>query len=78
MTDAWTSPNHKAYIAVTVHFENKGVPVSMLLDIVEVARSHSGLNLAAAFAKILEDFGISDKVNSNNKSVNMLKTHRRP
>ena len=78
MTDAWTSPNHKAYIAITVHFENKGVPVSMLLDIVEVARSHSGLNLAAAFAKILEDFGISDKVNSNNKSVNMLKTHGRP
>ena len=34
----------------------------MLLDIIEVARSHSGLNLAAAFAKILDDFGISDKV----------------
>ena len=34
----------------------------MLLDIVEVAESHSGLNLAAAFAKILDDFGISDKV----------------
>lgn len=34
----------------------------MLLDIVEVAHSHSGLNLAAAFAKILDDFGISDKV----------------
>jgi len=49
-------------IAVTVHFEKDGVPVSMLLDIVEVARSHLGLNLAAAFAKILDDFGISDKV----------------
>ena len=60
--DAWTSPNHKAYVAVTVHFENKGTPVSMLLDIVELARSHSGVNLAAAFAKILEEFGISDKV----------------
>jgi len=34
----------------------------MLLDIVELARSHTGINLAAAFAKILEDFGISDKV----------------
>jgi hypothetical protein len=34
----------------------------MLLDIVEVAKSHSGINLAAAFAKILNDFGISDKV----------------
>src|SRR5882757_4068599 len=61
-TDAWTSPNHKAYVAVTVHFENKGVSVVMLLDIVEVARSHSGFNLAAAFAKILQDFRISDKV----------------
>ena len=61
-TDAWTSPNHKAYVAVTVHFEKDGVPISMLLNIVEVARSHSGLNLATAFAKILDDFGISDKV----------------
>jgi hypothetical protein len=34
----------------------------MLLDLIEVAKSHSGINLAAAFAKILEDFGISDKV----------------
>jgi hypothetical protein len=34
----------------------------MLLDIVEVAKSHSGLNLAAAFAKILEDFNVSNKV----------------
>jgi hypothetical protein len=49
-------------VAVTVHFENEGVPMAMLLDIVELARSHSGFNLAAAFAKILEDFGISDKV----------------
>ena len=52
-TDAWASPNHKAYVAVTMHFENEGVPVSMLLDIVEVTCSHSGFNLAQAFAKIL-------------------------
>ena len=61
-TDAWTSPNHKAYVAVTVHYQNSGVPISMLLDLVEVACSHSGFNLAKAFANILEDFGISDKV----------------
>ena len=60
-TDAWTSPNHKAF-AFTVHFAHKGAPVLMLLDLVEVAKSHSGVNLAAAFAKVLEDFGISDKV----------------
>lgn len=63
-TDAWTSPNSKAYIAVTVHLEQNGVPLCMLLDLVEVAKSHSGLNLATAFSSILEDFGISDKVNS--------------
>ena len=29
----------------------------ILLDLVDVAVSHSGLNLTAAFAKILDDFG---------------------
>ena len=61
-TDAWTSPNHKAFVAFTVHFAHEGTPLSMLLDLVEVAKSHSGINLAATFAKVLEDFGISDKV----------------
>jgi hypothetical protein len=54
-----------AFVAVTVHLEEKGVPISMLLDIVEVAHSHSGLNLAAAFANILDEFSISDKVGFN-------------
>lgn len=47
---------------MTVHFEKDGEPISMLLDLVEVARSHSGVNLAEVFAEILEDFKISDKV----------------
>ena len=34
----------------------------MLLDIVEVAKSHTGENLATALPKILKDFGISEKV----------------
>jgi hypothetical protein len=61
-TDAWTSPNHKAFIAVTVHLEIDGVPLCLLLDIVEVAKSHSGVNLAAAFAQVLNDFKIAHKV----------------
>jgi hypothetical protein len=61
-TDVWPSPNHKAYVAVTVHFERKGEPMCLLLDLVEVAKSHSGANLASAFAKILVDFGIEHKV----------------
>lgn len=61
-TDAWTSPNNKAYVAVTVHFEEKGIPVCLLLDVVEVAHSHTGVNLAIAFADILKDYEIEDKV----------------
>lgn len=60
--DAWTSPNNKAYVAVTVHFEENGEPMCLLLDIVQVAKSHTGFNLALAFAQILEEFGISKKV----------------
>ncbi len=47
---------------VTVHFKHNRYPILMLLNLVEVARSHSGVNLAEAFAKILEEFGIEDKV----------------
>jgi hypothetical protein len=61
-TDAWSSPNNRAFVAQTVHFEQNGIPTSFLLDIVEVSESHSGKTLATAFAKILEDFGISKKV----------------
>lgn len=60
--DAWTSPNDKALIALSVHFKLKGERVSMLLDIVEVAQSHSGENLAKAFSDILHEFGIENKV----------------
>jgi len=62
VTDPWTSPNHKAYTTITVHFEHEGVPISILLDLVEVTKSHSGANLAEAFAEVLEEFGIEDKV----------------
>ena len=64
-TDAWTSPNQRAYVAITVHLERNGEPISMLLDNVEVAKSHTGENLAAAFAKIMEDYTISEKVISS-------------
>ena len=62
-TDAWTSPNQRAYVAITVHLEHNGEPISMLLDIVEVAKSHTRENLATAFAKIMEDYTIFEKVN---------------
>ena len=66
-TDAWTSPNHKAYVAVTVHFQCNGKLMCMLLDLVEVATLHSGRNLAAAFTKILTYFGIEHNVSMMDK-----------
>ncbi|KAF8258464.1 hypothetical protein EI94DRAFT_1429440, partial [Lactarius quietus] len=48
-TNAWTSPNHKVYVAVTVHLEREGKALSMLLDVIEVPKSHSGRNLATTF-----------------------------
>ncbi|KAF8547340.1 hypothetical protein OG21DRAFT_1425029 [Imleria badia] len=38
MMDAWTSPNHCAFMAICIHLEKKGVPLTMLLDLVEVAK----------------------------------------
>jgi len=60
--DVWSSLNYKAFMAITMHFKNNGIPICMLLDIVKVAKSHLGANLGAAFAQILHDFGISEKV----------------
>ncbi|KIK92032.1 hypothetical protein PAXRUDRAFT_148193, partial [Paxillus rubicundulus Ve08.2h10] len=61
-TDAWMAPNHRAFIAFSVHLAHKGEALTMPLDIIEVARSHTGLEMATVFAKILEDFRLMDKV----------------
>jgi hypothetical protein len=61
-TDAWTSPNHRAFVAWMVHFEYEGVMMSFLLDIIEVPESHSGATLGKAFQTMLERFGLEKKV----------------
>jgi hypothetical protein len=35
-TDAWTSPNHRAFVAWTVHLHDTGNILSFLLDVIEV------------------------------------------
>jgi len=64
-TDAWTSPNHRAFVAWTVHLEHEGTMLAFLLDIVEVPESHTGVALAKAFQKMLEAFGLQNKVSSH-------------
>ncbi|TFY58886.1 hypothetical protein EVJ58_g6134 [Rhodofomes roseus] len=72
-TDAWTSPNQKAMVAFTVHFEHQGAPMTMILDVVEVAVSHSGLNLATAFSDMIHKLKLDTKmlgVTCDNASAN--------
>ena len=42
----------------------------MLLDLVEVTELHSGVTLVVAFTRVLEDFGISDKVSQYTIDLN--------
>ena len=65
-TDSWSSPNYKSYIAMTVHLECDGKPYSMLLNLVEVAESHTGVNLGITFVNVLRNFGIKKKVCNSN------------
>ncbi|KAG1849785.1 hypothetical protein C8R48DRAFT_750180 [Suillus tomentosus] len=37
-TDGWTSPNHRALVAILAHLEFKGEPLCLPLDIVEVSK----------------------------------------
>ncbi|KAF7799848.1 hypothetical protein EIP86_011090 [Pleurotus ostreatoroseus] len=63
-TDNWTSPNHRAYMALVVFFNEDDLSnetTAALVDVVEVAESHKGRTLAEVFSTVLEEFGISDK-----------------
>ena len=35
-TDAWTSPNHRGFLAWTIHLEHEGRMLAFVLDIIEV------------------------------------------
>ncbi|KAF9220143.1 hypothetical protein BS17DRAFT_797825 [Gyrodon lividus] len=39
-TNAWTSPNHKAFVAITVHLVHESKPLALVIDDVEVAKVH--------------------------------------
>ena len=45
-----------------MHLEHTGKLLSMLLDLVEVAESHTDVNLGTAFMNVLENFGLEEKV----------------
>ncbi|KAL1745835.1 hypothetical protein HDZ31DRAFT_62707 [Schizophyllum fasciatum] len=63
-TDMWTSPNHIPCMGTMVTFEHKGMPVTIVLDVIQVAKSHTVVTMAAEFMQMLQDFGIEHKVRS--------------
>ncbi|KAF5371119.1 hypothetical protein D9758_004308 [Tetrapyrgos nigripes] len=76
-TDAWTSPNHRAFVAWTVQLQHQGKPLVFLLDIFEVPESHTGIVLACEFSKMLERFGLQQKIMAfcgDNASSNDMQT----
>jgi hypothetical protein len=60
--DAWSSPNYKAFVAITVHLMHDGEPLRLVLDVIELAKAHTGRNMAEAFTQVVEAFGIAKKV----------------
>jgi hypothetical protein len=76
-TDAWTLPNHRPFIAWTVHLEHQGQMLCFLLDVVEVPTSHTGKTMADAFQKMIVEFGLQNKILSltaDNVSANDTQT----
>jgi hypothetical protein len=77
-TDAWTSPNHHAFVAWTVHLHHNSHVLAFVLDIVEVPevcyplssqkhllimfQSHTGEALAWAFHNMLVEHALVNKV----------------
>jgi hypothetical protein len=55
-------PNHKAFFAITVHLLRDGEPLRVVLDVIELAKAHTGRNMAKAIADTLKAFGITTKV----------------
>ena len=70
-TDCWTSPNHRAFAAFTVHLEQKDVPLSFLLDFLEIPESHTGETLVREFDDMLRNFRIQVKVCSVSSSISI-------
>lgn len=61
-TDAWTSTNYHALVAWTVHLVYEDRMMAFLLDIEELAESHTGLALAKASQKMLKSHKLENKV----------------
>ncbi|PIL31003.1 hypothetical protein GSI_05696 [Ganoderma sinense ZZ0214-1] len=60
-TDVWMFLNHHLFIALCMHLEHKDELLSMVLNVMELAKLHMEVHLVSAFAEVLEEFGINEK-----------------
>src|SRR5439155_21117785 len=79
--DLWTSPNHKAMIAIVAHWTAEDYEVkSALLVIREVHGEHSGSNIANVVYPVMKEYDIhsrfgyfvGDNATNNNTSIECL------
>ena len=84
--DLWTSPNHKAMIAVVAHWTTENYEVkSALLAIREVHGEHTGPNIADIVYPVMKEYNIHDRfgfyvgdsATNNDKSLRFLDQHLR-
>lgn len=60
--DCWTSPNHRAFMAITIHFEFRGQMLEFLLDFIELPVSHTGKNMARYLTAVLHRYEVQHKI----------------
>jgi hypothetical protein len=61
--DAWTSPNAKGFLGVTVHWIDAEWQLrDLLLDIPSLGEDHTGETLCTAFETTCRDFGVMSKL----------------
>jgi hypothetical protein len=72
--DLWSSPNHKSIMAIVGHWTNSEFKVeTATLGMKEIFGEHKGEHLAPVIYKLLQEYGIEDKVGwfqSDNASNN--------
>ena len=62
MIDTWTSPNELNFLSVIASFVKDGVLCSDLISFQELPAYHDGFMLGETLFEILEDYGITAKV----------------
>lgn len=84
--DLWTSPNHKAMIAIVAHWTSEDYKViTALLAIREVHGGHTGENIANVVYPVLKEYNIHDRfgyyvgdnATNNDTSLEWLTQHLR-